>query len=152
VSAASNRAKGDKDPAQWLPPLASFRCTYATEWVAVKLRWHLSVDTLERAALRRVLAACPARTVSVSVLPSGTSSTPAPPAPVPAPTPVPTPKPTAAPAPGGACDPNYTGFCVPIVSYDLDCPDIGHRVIVVGVDIHHFDSGGDRLGCESYPS
>jgi hypothetical protein len=37
------------------------------------------------------------------------------------------------------------------VSYDLDCPDIGHRVTVVGVDIHHFDSDGDRLGCESYP-
>ena len=31
VTAASNRSKGDKDPAQWLPPLTSFRCTYATE-------------------------------------------------------------------------------------------------------------------------
>jgi hypothetical protein len=69
VSAASNRAKSDRDPAQWLPPLASFRCTYVTEWVVVKVRWRLSVETLERAALKRILAACPARTVAVNVLP-----------------------------------------------------------------------------------
>jgi uncharacterized protein DUF1524 len=55
VSEASNRSKGDKDPAQWLPPLTSSRCTYATTWVVVKVRWHLSVDALERAALNRVL-------------------------------------------------------------------------------------------------
>jgi hypothetical protein len=69
VSSASNRAKSDKDPAEWLPPLAAFRCAYATGWVVVKVRWSLSVDTAERAALRRILAACPARTVSVAVLP-----------------------------------------------------------------------------------
>ena len=69
VSAASNRAKSDRDPAQWLPPLTTFRCTYATEWVVVKVRWRLRVDTLERAALKRILAGCPARTVTVAVLP-----------------------------------------------------------------------------------
>jgi len=69
VSAASNRAKGDRDPAEWLPPLTSFRCTYATDWVAIKVRWRLSVDALERAALKRILAGCPARTVTVAVLP-----------------------------------------------------------------------------------
>jgi hypothetical protein len=69
VSAASNREKSDKDPAQWLPPLTSFRCTYATDWVVIKVRWRLSVDTRERAALKRILAACPARAASVSVLP-----------------------------------------------------------------------------------
>jgi hypothetical protein len=139
VSAASNRAKSDKDPAQWLPPLTSFRCTYATEWIVVKVRWRLKVDTLERASLKRVLTACPARTVTVAVLPAATSS------------PAPTPAPPPTPAPGGACDPNYTGYCVPIVGYDLDCSDIRHRVTVVGVDIHHFDSDGDGIGCDSYP-
>jgi hypothetical protein len=69
VSAASNRAKSDGDPAQWLPPLVSFRCTYATDWVVIKVRWRLSVDALERAALKRILTSCPARTVSVAVLP-----------------------------------------------------------------------------------
>lgn len=71
VSAASNRAKGEQDPAQWLPPLVGFRCTYATEWVAVKLRWHLSVDTLERTALLRILTTCLARPIRVNVLPGG---------------------------------------------------------------------------------
>ena len=69
VSAASNRAKGDRDPAEWLPPLTGFRCAYATGWVIVKVRWSLSVDTAERSALRRILAACPARVVSVAEIP-----------------------------------------------------------------------------------
>jgi hypothetical protein len=57
------------------------------------------------------------------------------------------------PTPGEdmSCDPNYTGYCVPIVSYDLDCADIGHSVIVVGIDHHGFDDDGDGVGCESYP-
>jgi len=65
VSAASNRAKGDRDPADWLPPSRSFRCKYATDWVAVKVRWGLKVNSAERSALKRVLGACPIRTVSV---------------------------------------------------------------------------------------
>jgi hypothetical protein len=73
VSAASNRAKSDKDPAQWLPPLAGFRCTYATEWVVIKVRWRLSVDALERAALKRILQACPGSTVTVAEVPAPTA-------------------------------------------------------------------------------
>jgi len=49
------------------------------------------------------------------------------------------------------CDPNYARFCVPIVSYDLNCADIRARVRVVGNDIHGFDNGGEpNVGCESY--
>ena len=44
VTASSNRSKGDKDPAEWLPPLASDRCVYVVDWVSVKVRWHLTVD------------------------------------------------------------------------------------------------------------
>ena len=149
VSAASNRSKSDKDPAQWLPPLRSFRCTYATEWIVVKVRWTLSVDSAERAALRRILVACPARTVTVAMLPGATAASPPDASPEPAPTAPPAADPT--PVPGGACDPNYSGYCVPVVMYDLDCGDIRHRVIVVGIDIHHFDGDGDGVGCESYP-
>lgn len=47
------------------------------------------------------------------------------------------------------CDPNYSG-CVPNVSYDLDCSDIGYSVIVLGYDRHGFDGDGDGEGCESY--
>jgi hypothetical protein len=57
-----------------------------------------------------------------------------------------------APAPPAPkCDTNYSGGCVPIVSYDLDCPDIGFRVYVVGNDKHGFDGrDNDGIGCESY--
>ena len=145
VSAASNRAKGDRDPAQWLPPLVGFRCTYATEWVVVKVRWSLSVDTAERDALHRILASCPARTVSVAIVATPSPTSPASPATTPSPAPAPTATATA------DCDPDYSGYCVTIVSYDLDCSDIRHRVIVIGVDIHHFDGDRNGVGCERYP-
>ena len=144
VSAGSNRSKGDSDPAEWLPPDASYRCQYVADWVAVKARWSLAVDTAEKAAIEGETA-CQGLTVRVVTAPAAT--------PVSAPTPTPksTPKPTPTPGSDGSCDPNYSGYCVPIVSYDLDCSDIRHRVRVVGVDIHHFDSDGDGIGCESYP-
>ena len=47
-----------------------------------------------------------------------------------------------------SCDPNYTGACVPIVSYDLNCADIAGTVYVVGYDKHGFDGDGDGVGCE----
>lgn len=53
------------------------------------------------------------------------------------------------PAPRDNCDPNYTP-CVPLVSYDLDCPDIGFSVRVVGSDPHRFDRDRDGYGCEAY--
>ena len=149
VTAASNRSKGDRDPAQWLPPLASFRCTYASEWVVVKVRWSLYVDTAERSALKQVLAGCPVHVLTVAILPASSPPSTAPAIPA---TPDPAATPTQAPSPvaAGPCDPNYSGYCVPIVPYDLDCGDIGHRVTVVGVDIHGFDGDGDGIGCESY--
>ena len=58
VSASSNRSKGDRDPAEWLPAKDSYRCTYVTTWVAVKYRWSLSIDPVESNALRRDLTSC----------------------------------------------------------------------------------------------
>ena len=71
----------------------------------------------------------------------------------PAPSPQPRsarPSPKATKEPVAQCDPSYEGGCVPVVEYDLDCGDIGFRVIVVGPDLHKFDADGDRVGCESY--
>ncbi len=67
VSSSSNLSKSDRDPAQWLPPLASFRCAYATWWVDIKVRWRLAVDAAERSALHRILAACPAPIQTVAL-------------------------------------------------------------------------------------
>jgi len=60
VSASSNRSKSDKDPSQWLPQ-RSDQCRYAAAWVGVKLRWGLSADAKEMAALRTLAARCDGR-------------------------------------------------------------------------------------------
>lgn len=62
----------------------------------------------------------------------------------------PKPKKSKKPKPASNCDPNYAGACVPIVSWDLDCADIGESVTVLGSDVHRFDADGDGAGCESY--
>ncbi|MBA9006352.1 MULTISPECIES: HNH endonuclease family protein [Thermomonospora] len=53
-----NQAKGDKDPAEWQPPRAAFRCTYARAWIQVKWYWNLSVDSAEKSALTAMLNTC----------------------------------------------------------------------------------------------
>lgn len=58
VSAASNRSKADKDPAEWMP-VESFSCTYAAMWTGTKLRWNLNADDAEIEALTAVAANCP---------------------------------------------------------------------------------------------
>ncbi|MFK4156994.1 HNH endonuclease family protein [Streptomyces fungicidicus] len=68
VSAASNRSKADQDPATWEPPAAGYRCAYATDWVAIKIRWGLAVDTAEQAALSGILGACPNTPVEVTLV------------------------------------------------------------------------------------
>lgn len=69
VTDSVNSSKGGSDPAAWLPPLASARCDYAVDWVIVKFRWNLAIDTAEKAALDGLLAGtCGARAVPVPPL------------------------------------------------------------------------------------
>lgn len=58
VSASSNRAKSDSDPAEWLPPKADYICAYVLTWVAVKYRWSISADFVEKSALERNINSC----------------------------------------------------------------------------------------------
>lgn len=58
VTAAETRAKGDQDPAQWEPSDDGADCRYLAEWVAVKTRWRLTVDTAEVAALSELSSEC----------------------------------------------------------------------------------------------
>ncbi|PSJ25902.1 hypothetical protein B7P34_25735 [Streptosporangium nondiastaticum] len=53
-----NQEKGDKDPAQWMPPLNSYACTYARMWVTVKHYYKLTVDSAEKDKLAAVLKGC----------------------------------------------------------------------------------------------
>jgi hypothetical protein len=59
VTAGSNRAKGDSDPAEWMPPDTAVWCRYATAWVTEKAAWDLTIDTAERDALAAAFATCP---------------------------------------------------------------------------------------------
>ncbi|WOF22508.1 HNH endonuclease family protein [Microbacterium betulae] len=64
VSTASNQAKVDKDPAQWLP--AKNRCQYVAEWVAVKYRWSLAIDAAEKTAIQKAMKGCTAASLTVT--------------------------------------------------------------------------------------
>ncbi|MGW2779585.1 HNH endonuclease family protein [Streptomyces olivaceoviridis] len=66
MSAASNRSKADQDPSTWLPPAVGYRCQYLTDWVATKMRWRLSVDADEKAAITEVLDQCPDVPVTIT--------------------------------------------------------------------------------------
>ena len=143
VSAASNRSKGARDPADWWPPSPQYRCQYAVDWVAVKARWGLAVDAAEHESLAAQLDQCvgeefefvlpvPAR---VAVAPAATAST----------------EPTS-PA-TGECHPAYRP-CIPYRAGDaLNCGDLGPdqkpvRVLVAGNDPYRLDRDGDGTGCQ----
>lgn len=58
VSASSNRSKSDQDPASWLPGNSEFLCSYTYNWLAVKYRWSLSIDSQEALALADLVPGC----------------------------------------------------------------------------------------------
>ena len=58
VSASSNRSKGARDPAEWLPPRQEFHCQYVDAWIEVKKLWNLSMDQAEHDAIAEVRANC----------------------------------------------------------------------------------------------
>jgi hypothetical protein len=58
VSASSNRSKSDRDPAAWMPDVSAYDCQYIYTWIEVKLRWGLTVDGAEQAALTQGSIGC----------------------------------------------------------------------------------------------
>lgn len=63
-TSALNSAKQASGPEQWMPP--NNQCTYIAQWVAVKIRWSLKVDSTERAKLVTMADKCPAMTITVT--------------------------------------------------------------------------------------
>jgi hypothetical protein len=63
VTAHSNRSKSDQDVAEWEPDHG--KCRYVASWLAVKIRWHLTVDRAEKRAILTRIDACPAKTITV---------------------------------------------------------------------------------------
>jgi len=64
LSGSVNDDKGADDPTWYLPKAGI--CSYVTSWIAVKLRWNLSVDERELTALRKAVAACPDEPLKVT--------------------------------------------------------------------------------------
>jgi len=64
VTDSVNQSKADRDPAEWLPDYGT--CRYVREWVAVKHRWRLSVDSGEKSALQSLASGCTNTTITVT--------------------------------------------------------------------------------------
>jgi hypothetical protein len=58
VTGSSNSKKGADDPAEWMPPNASYHCEYVRIWIEIKRAWDLSVDQAEHDYLAQKLASC----------------------------------------------------------------------------------------------
>ncbi len=55
VSASANRSKGDRDPANWLPPNTAYHCEYVKKWESIKKRFGLTMDQNEQVAVDTIL-------------------------------------------------------------------------------------------------
>ena len=132
VSASSNRAKGAKDPAEWLPPATGVHCWYTAAWIQVKTRWSLTVDQAEANKLRGVLAGCDDD--DLGNLPEADTVEEA--------------------EPVSNCHPAYEP-CLPNLPGDaVNCGDLTAaqkpvRVKQPGVDPYRLDRDGDGWGCTS---
>jgi hypothetical protein len=60
-----NQTKGDQDVAEWLPTYD--KCRYLREYVAVKHRWRLSVDSAEKSAMQSLAPTCTNSTITVTL-------------------------------------------------------------------------------------
>ena len=58
VSASANRSKGDRDPANWLPPNTTYHCQYVDRWIALKETWRLTMDYAEHQAIMDIQDDC----------------------------------------------------------------------------------------------
>ena len=133
VTATTNRSKSDQDPAEWMPPFAGYRCTYVATWIAVKWRWRLAVDRLERVALGAGLAGCGRAALVPEPERAAVASAPPPAEPVPV---------AAEPAPAGD-DPRF-GTCALALA-------AGYGPYVQGRDPEYAwyrDGDGDGTVCE----
>ena len=64
IFGSQNDAKSASGPEDWMPPVN--RCRYVEVWTAMKIRWRLSVDSRERAALIKDAEACTNNTITVN--------------------------------------------------------------------------------------
>ena len=148
VTSATNQAKGNADPSNWIPPNESYVCTFLSDWIAIKARWGLTMDQSEAGRLRNLLTErCADQTVAPwpAAEPWPPSETPVPSTPVTTTTTTP----AIVPLIGRGCDAAYPEVCLPPPPPDLDCRDIpDRRFTVLAPDPHNFDGDFNGVGCE----
>ena len=69
VTLSTNRSKGDKDPALWMP--VKDHCIYIQNWISIKVKYSLTIDKKESEKLNSYILSCG---LSNSISPSPTSS------------------------------------------------------------------------------
>ena len=129
VTLSTNRSKGDKDPALWMPLIG--QCNYVSNWIAIKWRYDLTVDVAEANVLKSFITTCritnavigeatntptPITTPTPVVTPSVTPTPSSAPTPVATPTPSSAPTPVATPTPVKSISPLIVtpgAFCAP---------------------------------------
>jgi len=68
VTAGLNRQKSDQDPSTWLPQVG--QCTYVSNWIAIKVRYSLTVDPAEATALANLVASCNITSITAFSIPA----------------------------------------------------------------------------------
>ena len=68
VTASLNRQKGDQDPSTWMPP--ENKCLYVSNWIAIKVRYSLTVDSAEANALTSLVATCNITSITAFSIPA----------------------------------------------------------------------------------
>ena len=101
VTLSTNRSKGDKDPALWMP--AKEQCTYTVNWIAIKVKYSLTVDTKEATKLNTLIDSCGLGITSTPTPTPTVSSTP-----TVTPTPAVSATPTVTPTPTVSATPTIT--------------------------------------------
>jgi hypothetical protein len=68
VTASLNRQKSDQDPSTWMPP--ENKCLYVSNWIAIKVRYSLTVDSAEANALTSFVTQCNITSITAFSLPA----------------------------------------------------------------------------------
>jgi hypothetical protein len=66
VTLSSNRSKGDKDPAKWIP--AKEDCNYLENWVAIKNKYALTFDEVEATKIVKLIQGCGLNATAINPL------------------------------------------------------------------------------------
>lgn len=128
-----NQSKGDRDPANWMPPAAGADCRYVTDWVVVKYRWNLTVDATERAALNSTLSGSCGSALVTAPAKGGTGTSTQPPT-----------------DPAQPANPGDTRNCGDFSTW-ADAQNWHDTYYPYYGDVARLDSNGDGTVCESLP-